>query len=302
MCVCVSVSQGRKVCSHLTCGKLTNLLFGPENTSSPNCTLARTHTRIQLMRCFLKGSSFSRGGTSLLAATYDPPSPTIHTHTQAPGNRPSPSLFIQSLISFHQVCLFPFSHLHLSTQLDTLLCQIPIPPSLPASTSLSALLHIFVFFPLSSPASFLLLLFYRFHHWLSSVLRLLFASFSQYSPPSLGLPSLFLCPLFFALFTAPLSAYTLLLPLSSYLTSHPLFSPCRSLSRALFWQPLSPSLWVSGLCGGSAPGGTSTSRIRLENKLWDRGGRGAVEEDWKKDDWKEVERLNANADMSKKLK
>lgn len=123
------------------------------------------------MRCFLKDSSSRRGGTSLLAATYDPPSPTIHTHSQAPGNRPAPSLFIQKLDFFSS----NLSLLHLSTQLDASLSQSLIPPSIPWSFPISALLLIFVCSPLFP---LLLFLFHCFHHKLS--LPLLFASFSQY--------------------------------------------------------------------------------------------------------------------------
>lgn len=153
------------------------------------------------MRCFLKGSSSSRGGTSLLAATYDPPSPTIHTHSQAPGNQPAPSLFIQKLDFFSS----NLSLLHLSTQLDTFLSQILIPPALPGSFSISALLLFLLIFVWSPLFSLLLCFFHCFHHTLSlTFICLLFSISLVFSSFFLPLP-------FSALFTAFLSACSLLL-------------------------------------------------------------------------------------------
>lgn len=212
-----------------------------------------THTHIQLMRCFSEGLLLSRGGTSLWAATYDPPSPTIHTHTQAPGNQLSPSLFIQSLISFHQVCLFPFSHLHLSTLLDTLVC-VKSNPSLPPGLYLSALLRIFVFFPLSllllffsssysisftadTPSPFICLLFSIFSIFLSLPLALSLSSIlcSLYSSALCLLSSsfscLFLCDLSPSIFPLPFS-----LPFSLFAA---LFS--FTLGVGAFWRLLAPS-------------------------------------------------------------
>lgn len=113
-------------------------------THTHTCTVC-IHTPSADEMVFLKGSSSSRGGASLLAATYDPPFPLIRTHTQAPGNRPSPSLFIQSLISFHQVCLFSFSSPPSPSWrlfcVKSLLSCLPLPLPFP---------HIFVLFPLFS--------------------------------------------------------------------------------------------------------------------------------------------------------
>ena len=201
---------------------------------------------------FCEGLLLSRGGTSLLAATYDPPSPTIYTLTQAPGNQLFHSLFIQSLISFHHVCLFPpFFLISSSLHCWMLLFVSNPPPTLEASLSLflCSSLHLCLLSIILSPASFLLLLFYLFHRWLSLPLPLLMPSFFL----NILLPLVFLRPLFSAVFTALLSTCSLLLLLFSSATSHPLFSPCLSLSPFLFSQPFSPSLWVSGLCEGSQP-------------------------------------------------
>lgn len=170
------------MCNHLSCGETASAPFAPENTSSPNCTPTRTH--IQLMSCFLKGSSSSRGGTSLLAATYDPPPPIIHTHTQA--RQPTLSLPLYSKLDFFSSSLsLPFFSSPPFSAGCSFMSNL-IPPSLTASTSLplSALLHIFVLFQLCSLllTSFLLLLFYLFHCYL--LLLLLFASLSQYPQSS----------------------------------------------------------------------------------------------------------------------
>lgn len=204
VCVCLCQRVWLKMCNLSTREELLSPMFDPENTSSPNSTHTQsTHRDIQLMRCFLKGSSSSGGGTSLLAATYDPPSPTIHTRSQAPGNRPAPSLasFIQKLDFLSS----NLSLLHLSTQLDASLSQILIPPSLPGSFSSSALLLlIFVWSPLFS-----LLLFLVPPLSPHTVSRF-------YLPPFLNVLGLPLAlslspPPFSAVFTAFLSACSLLL-------------------------------------------------------------------------------------------
>lgn len=74
--------------------------------------------------------SSCRGGTSLLAATYDPPSP--NTLTKAPPGNTSP-FSLQSLISFHQVCLFPFSLRTFLLSWMLLFVSNPIALSIPAS-------------------------------------------------------------------------------------------------------------------------------------------------------------------------
>lgn len=197
--------------------------------------------------------------------------PTIHTRTPAPGDLPpSPSLFIQSLISFHQVCLVPFSHLHFSTLLDTLVGVKSNPSFLPGLyLSLFAPRRIFVFFPLSSPlppfssSYFLSLSPFCLPPFLNILLRVLKSS-----------------PRSFSVLYSPLSLLHLLSSSSSLLssaTSHPLFSPPRlslSLSPFLFSQPLfSFTLGVGALWRLSAPSGASSGEKELKSKLWDRGGK-----------------------------
>lgn len=173
------------------------------------------------------------------------------THRLLATNSFPPSLFRAWFLFITSLSLPPFfSSPPLYTAGCSCLRQIHLLPSKPLSLSFSAPLCIFVFFPLSSPLPL-------FSSSCSISFTADYLSLSPfYLPPfflSILLPSVFLRPLFSAVFTALLSACSLLLLLFSSATSHPLFSPCLSLSPFLFSQPLSPSLWVSGLCGGSQP-------------------------------------------------
>ena len=200
---------------------------------------------------FCEGLLLSRGGTSLLAATYDPPSPTIYTLTQAPGNQLFHSLFIQSLISFHHVCLFPpFFLISSSLHCWMLLFASNPPPTLEASLSLSfsAPLCIFVFFPLSSPlplfSSSCSISFTADYLSLSPFLCLPFFSISfspwsfsvLYSLPSLQLSSPLALFFFFSSPLRPLTLYfprAFLSPLFSFRSPFLLHSGCQGFVKAL---------------------------------------------------------------------
>ncbi len=146
----------------------------------------------------------------------------------------------------------------------------PIPPSLTASFYLTQLL-------LTSLSSF--------HYPLPCLFPpplLLSPKPLTLSPSPHSICLLFSISFFFALslssilcsfFTALLSACSLLPLLFFPATSHPLFSLCLFLSPFLLLQPFSPSLWVSGLCGGSQASVGHLVGKELKSKLCNHRGR-----------------------------
>ena len=266
VCVCLCLCQGGgEVCNHLTYGELTSAPFAPKDTSSPNCTLTHTHTHTHTQTdTHTPTNTFSWWDVLWRAppqqrwhkpfSSYLWPSVPYNIHSHTGSWQPTLSLPLYSELDFFSSCLsLPpfFPHLLLSTLLDALvrIKSTSYPRSFSLSLFLCSSLHLCLLSIILSPASFLLLLFYLFHRWLSLPLPLLMPSFFL----NILLPLVFLRPLFSAVFTALLSTCSLLLLLFSSATSHPLFSPCLSLSPFLFSQPFSPSLWVSGLCEGSQP-------------------------------------------------
>lgn len=174
--------------------------------------------------------------------TLHPLQYTLSHRLQA--THPSPSLFIQSLISFHQVCLLAFSHPHLSTQLDTTFVSKPnpfFPPilylCLCSSSHLCLLSIILSLLPLfSSSFSTDYLSHYRFYlPPFLNILSLLKSSPSSFSVSyyllSLQLPSLLALFFFSSSFPRwPLTLYFLLAvlsPLFSFRSPFLLHSGCR---------------------------------------------------------------------------
>lgn len=123
-------------------------------------------------------------------------------------------------------------------------------PSWPPSFCSSS--HLCLLSIILSPASFLLFLFYLFHCW--QPIPFYLPLFLNILPLLKSYPCSFsvLYSLLALQLCSSLALFFFFFSFSSA-TSHPLFSPCLSLSPFLFLQPLSPSLWVSGLCGGSHP-------------------------------------------------
>ena len=172
---------------------------------------------------------------------------TLTHRLQATDSLP-PSLFIQSLISFHQLCLFPlFSSSPFYSAGYSCLCQIQsLLPSWPLLLSLLTSLSSFHYLPsclLSPPLllslslltiSFICLLF-SISTVSSSLLALSLSSILLLALQRSPLLALFFC------LSPPLRPLTLYFPLA--------FSLC----ALLFSQPFSPSLWVPGLCGDSQP-------------------------------------------------
>lgn len=231
---------------------------------------------------FCEGLLHTRGGTRLLAATYDrrPPNPTPPSYnappppaqyTLAASWQPAPSLPLYSKLDFFSLSLsfFPFL---ISTFLlcwALLFVSNPIPPSFTASISFSPLLLASLsarYYLLSCSVSFL-------------------PTFANHpSPPSVCflfsislLSALYLSFILCSFYRSPLR----LLPsfcLSSALrplTLH--FSPCLFLSPFLFSQPLSPSLWVSVLCGGSQSPVGHPAGERAEKRAVEQGQEGKAE-------------------------
>lgn len=193
----------------------------------------------------------------------------------------TPSLFIQSLISFHQVCLFPFfSSVPFYSAGYSCLCQIQsLLPSWPVSLSLCALHRIFVLLPLSS----LLPLFSSSYSISFTTDYLLFCPPHFYLPPFLNIlsppqvfPRSLSVRLFFRwLYSSPLgllssSASLLLCDLSPSIFPSP-FSRPFSLFAALF----SLTLGARALLETLSPQWDIQQEKELVNKLWDSGGRGS---------------------------
>lgn len=226
---------------------------------------------------FCEGLLHSRGGTRLLAATYDLPTPAhppiTHPHpptqyTLAASWQPAPSLPLYSKLDFFSLSLSfsPFSLPPFFSAGRSCLCQIQsLLPSRPLSLSLCSSLHLCLLAIISSPAPFL-----SCPLSLTIPLPLLCASSSQY-PSSL----LFICPSFSALFTdllsacSPLFASLLRCDLSPSIFPRAFFSPLFSFHSPFllhsgcqcFVEALSPQLDIQ-------------QGKELKSELWNKGRKG----------------------------
>lgn len=120
---------------------------------------SRSYTHRQMMKCFLKGF-FPAEVAALPFSSFLWSSTPYNTHSRAPGD----SLFIQSLISFYQVCLFLFSS---PPFYSAGYSCVKSNPSLPPTLCLGSPLHLCFPSIILSTASILLLSFCLFHWWLS---------------------------------------------------------------------------------------------------------------------------------------
>lgn len=218
---------------------------------------AHIHTDIQLMRFFEELLLQQRWHKPFSSYLWPSISYNTHSYTQAPCNRPSHSRFIQSLISFHQISppLFSFPPFYSAGYFF-------VPDLYPSfSTSHCCLSHLCLIFIILSLASLFFLLLYCFHHRPSCSAFICFLFSRSFVFLSLPL-ALSLSPILYFLYSAPSSLAFFFSSPSWPLTLYFLFFV---LCPSHFLQSLSLSLWVSGLCGNTAPGREHLSEGKKKN-------------------------------------